>query len=73
MLLCVSGIRKTCVTPNLSMCNQLEDLIDLEGLLTEDAVIKVLQARFYAGKYYVRFPFVFEGTFYSYITQWNLT
>ena len=31
----------------------IEDLINIEGLLTEDAVVKILQARFYSGQYYV--------------------
>ena len=35
-------------------CN-VDDLIHLAGPLTEDAVLKTLQARFYADEFFVRF------------------
>ena len=38
---------------NLSMYAQLQDLTHLSGPLTEDAILKTLQARFYGGHMYV--------------------
>lgn len=44
----------------------LPDLTHLTGPLTEDAVIKCLQAKFYANKFYVSIPHCwFNGVFYA--------
>lgn len=40
----------------------VEDLIHISGPLTEDAIIKVLQARFYKGLYYVSDKLLFSET-----------
>lgn len=38
---------------------EMDDLIHLQGPLTEDAVMRTLQARFNDGKYFVSFDFAF--------------
>ena len=49
----VTDIRNSYSASNLRMYTQVDDLIHLEEPLTEEAVIKTLQARFYTGHYYV--------------------
>ena len=49
----VSGIWNSYSSSNLTMYTELEDMIHLPGPLTEDSVLKTLQARFYKGQYYV--------------------
>ena len=53
LLLYVVDIRNSYGASNLTMFAALEDLIHLPGPVTEDIVLKTLQARFYAAQYYV--------------------
>ena len=49
----IVDIRNSYSASNSAMYTQIEDLIHLAGPLTEDAIIKTLQARFYSGHYHV--------------------
>lgn len=44
---------KTVTSPHKILAKDMEDLIHLQGPLTEDAVMRTLQARFNEGKYFV--------------------
>lgn len=44
---------KTVTSPHKIMPKDMEDLIHLQGPLTEDAVMRTLHARFNDGKYFV--------------------
>lgn len=44
---------KTVNSPHKILPKDMEDLIHLQGPLTEDAVMRTLQARFNEGKYFV--------------------
>lgn len=47
---------KTVNSPHKILPKDMEDLIHLQGPLTEDAVMRTLQARFNEGKYIVSIP-----------------
>jgi len=38
---------------NAKRCTMLDDLVNLSGPTTEDALLRTLQARFYKEQYYV--------------------
>ena len=46
-------IRRLSSNSNTAQYAAMEDLIQISGPLTEDAIIRVLQARFYRRQYYV--------------------
>lgn len=55
----MSGLRSVCRQTN-KRSYELEDLIHLPGPLTEDAVMRTLQARFNENCYFVGFPKIFR-------------
>lgn len=59
---------KTVTSPHKILAKDMEDLIHLQGPLTEDAVMRTLQARFNERKYFVSkrfFPFLLQITNYK--------
>lgn len=60
---------KTVTSPNKILAKDMEDLIHLQGPLTEDAVMRTLQARFNEGKYFVSTILMFPSlSFHSLLT-----
>lgn len=55
---------KTVTSPNKILAKDMDDLIHLQGPLTEDAVMRTLQARFNEGKYFVSKTINFQPLFF---------